>query len=412
MDRNNTDLVSMANRKAFSDWVYQRNCLVSLIEMDAIKQCAQEKLKTILRDTFPQYLPPPDSCPVVIRFDSQKVPHFEFNLRPKPLPIGWPDYDCDKDVAFYSAKIYNILKKDIDREDAAKKGVFENDVNGGGAGTPSPSTAGDEEGGRSEEENEAYQEAIDRAQNNNFHSSVHHNSGSASFNGELPIAGNSSIVNNSRRTSLYDSASTSHTHHHHRQLRPPPTLPFNEVKQEEHDEDSVTFTGDLQRTSTPNAAPSSFKRKSSSTIPDFFVSKSQKQSTSHSAAPAAPADSGNTTENNNSGIDYNSAWLSFRERFRHSTDDAEVLVYAATPLVVGDNRKYLICPLCGKRYDPHYLKEHINVVHFKKRPYQCLFENCPFVAGNESYARRHVQNYHEVPASLSSDFIEYIEYID
>ncbi|KAH9390347.1 hypothetical protein TYRP_023174 [Tyrophagus putrescentiae] len=107
------------NQQAFNDLRFQLRCLASLYENGVLKQSAKEKLKTILRVSHPEYLPQPD-CPVLIRFDSEREPHFEFILCPNQKSPGWPEREWDIKVASLSSKIYSTLKVDIDQEDAAK----------------------------------------------------------------------------------------------------------------------------------------------------------------------------------------------------------------------------------------------------------------------------------------------------
>ncbi|KAH9395259.1 hypothetical protein TYRP_021019 [Tyrophagus putrescentiae] len=123
------------NQQAFEDLRFQLGCLASLYENGILKQSAKDKLKTIFRVSHPEYLPQPD-CPVLIRFDSEREPHFEFIFCSNQKPPGWPETNWDVEVAFFSSKIYNTLKVDINQEDAAKK-VFDKGVNDGRAKTPS-----------------------------------------------------------------------------------------------------------------------------------------------------------------------------------------------------------------------------------------------------------------------------------
>ena len=352
MESADTDRASMANRKAFNDVHNQLNCLKKLCdELGNKSESCQTELKALLRSQYPQYLPPPDSCLVVIRFDSKDEPHFEFHLYPKLLPNGWPDYEGDKDVAFYSTKIYNILKKDIDREAGAADGMVgeggSNGVNDSGITSPSNENTEEENG-------EAYQWTTVNAFGYNLPTSLLEHSIVEGKDGMAQMEASSTNI----PTSSNDSR------------------PVNvSIKQETSDSNAIF---------QPNVTTTT-KRKHR--VTNFFLSKRPRQGEAGEPNQSRPNDD----------------W-----------SEADRLYYQAVPATEGSDR--LVCPICSKVYTSNYLKEHINTVHYCKKPFYCTWRECKYETKYRKNAYDHVRKHHLVPGNLSHIdeklFVGLIEYID
>ncbi len=128
-----------AKRDTYLNLPYQLKCLKTLHnELYSLNNnqpnltSAQEiqkahnmrKLKAALwtqyRDNLP--LPPPDSCTVLLLFDEEKKPFFEFRHQPDSWPEGWPtsvNDNADGEVALYSMAIYQKVMEGFEKETTA-----------------------------------------------------------------------------------------------------------------------------------------------------------------------------------------------------------------------------------------------------------------------------------------------------
>lgn len=118
-----------ANREKFFNVDYQRDCLKDLYKAVRHGSTVIEELKGRLRKEYPNGLPSPSSCTVLLLFDANMEPHFEFRYRSLDVPEGWPVTHEDTDVVLYSEAIYQIVMETADQGAEKEKTVSEVSLN-------------------------------------------------------------------------------------------------------------------------------------------------------------------------------------------------------------------------------------------------------------------------------------------